>query len=119
MREETLIRAPDVSSLLSLIMNFSSGLVWAGHCLGLGSGIGDVPPRSTPGAVEILWGKGCRRQRSHPLGPSPDCMISQILDEHALVFAGLGVSRLLGGITWRGDSNPKDKHSNPTCIFPV
>lgn len=73
-----------------------------------------------PGAVEILWGKGCRRrQRAHPLGPSPDCMITQILDEHALVFAGLGVSRLLGGITWRRDINPKDKHSNTTCIFPV
>lgn len=117
-----MFRAPEISSLPALIMNFSSGLVWAGHYLGLGGRevAGDMPPRSTPGCSRNLVGKGCgRSQRVHPLDPSPDCMISQILDERTLVFAGLGVSRLLGGVTRHGGLNPKDKHSNTTCIFPV
>ena len=108
--------------LPALIMTFSSGLVWAGHYLGLGGGevARDMPPRSTPGCSRNLVGKGCgRSQRVHPLDPSPDCMISQILDERTLVFTGLGVSRLLGGVTQHGGLNPKDKHSNTTCIFPV
>ena len=52
-----MFRAPEVSSLPALIMNFSSGLVWAGHSLGLGSGevAGACHRGPPPGAVEILW----------------------------------------------------------------
>ena len=111
----SLIRAPEVSSLLSLIMNW---LVWAGLFMGLGDSQRGVPWRSSPGCIQNHCEEGCRSQ-DPTLNPSPDCVIAQILDKHALVFSGLGASRPLGGITWHRDINPKDKHNNTTCIFPA
>ena len=71
-REETLIRAPDVSSLLSLIMNFSSGLVWAGPFLRLGDCLGGVPWRPSPRCIRNHCGKESQKKpESPPTGSQP------------------------------------------------
>ena len=88
----SLIRAPEVSSLHTLIMNW---LVWAGLFMGLGDGLRGVPWRSSPRCIRNHCEEGCRSQDL--LGPSPDYVILRILEERALVFSGLGVSRPLGG----------------------
>ena len=71
-REETLIRAPDVSSLLSLIMNFSSGLVGAGPFLRLGDCLGGVPWRPSPRCIRNHGGKESQKKpESPPTGSQP------------------------------------------------
>ena len=82
----SLIRAPEVSSLHTLIMNW---LVWAGLFMGLGDGLRGVPWRSSPRCIRNHCEESCRSQDL--LGPSPDCVISPFLDERALVFESRSV----------------------------
>ena len=95
---DSLIRAPEVSSLLSLIMNFSSGLVWAGPLLRLGNGLGGVLWRPSPRCIRNHCGQELQKKPESPPTGSQPYVISPFLDERALVFVSLGVSRALRGV---------------------
>ena len=105
----------------TLIMNFSSGSVQAGHWVGQGGRAGSVPQRSTPRCIRNPVGQRLQKNpESPPTGSQPQlCDLKDPGQAPLSICGSLGIARPQGDVAWRGYLIPKIKHISGTSMFPL
>lgn len=104
----------------TLITNFSSGSVRAGHWVAQGGGAGGMPLRSPSRCLQNPVGQRLQKNpESPPTRSQPRlCDLEDPGQAPSSGCGSLGVSRPPGDVAWKEYLIPKVKHLSVTSIFP-